>query len=296
MREFNLQNPVLRWYREEMDTGSTPDIFGYLDYRTFLRDHYLARKEADRFFSYRQMALRTGVDAGWIAKILQGQEHLSSRSLEPFCRLCRLGERESTYFLALVTFGKAKGTSERAEAFERVMSLKSPHRTTLGERQLAYYSRWYHAPVRSLLAILGSRATPERIAKLLCPNVPAAEVADSIALLEELGLVRRLANGWDLVDAFVASPPEGARAAVRGYQAQAMDLAKAALERHNPDLRDISTLTLSFDREDLPLVRERLAAVRDSLIQLSAEARTPQVVYQVNLQVFPLSNFDEPSP
>ncbi|MBK9576895.1 MAG: TIGR02147 family protein [Fibrobacterota bacterium] len=275
-----------------MDSGSTPDIFGYLDYRTFLRDHYLARKEADRFFSYRQMALRTGVDAGWIAKVLQGHEHLSQRTLEPFCRLCKLGERESTYFGALVAFGKAKDTAERAEAFERVMSLKSPQRKTLGERQLAYYSRWYHAPIRSLLAMLGTKAAPERISRMLRPAVSVSEVAASIALLEELGLVKRKAKGWELMDAFVASPPEGAKAAVRGYQAQMMDLAKEALERHDPDRRDISSLTLSFDQEDMPLVRERLAAVRDSLIQLSAEARKPDVVYQVNLQTFPLSDFD----
>ncbi|HNY30549.1 MAG TPA: TIGR02147 family protein [Fibrobacteria bacterium] len=279
-----------------MESPSNPDIFGYLDYRAYLRDHYLARKESDRFFSYRQMALRTGVDAGWIAKVLQGREHLSQRSLEPFCRLCRLGERESTYFTALVAFAKAKETAERAEAFERVMSLKSPERTTLGERQLAYYGRWYHAPIRSLLALLGPRATPERISQLLRPSVPASEVSASIDLLEELGLVKRKAKGWALVESFVASPPEGAKAAVRAYQARMMDLAKEALERHAPDRRDISTLTLSFDREDMPLVRERLAAVRDSLIQLSAEARKPDVVYQVNLQTFPLSDFDGDAP
>lgn len=275
-----------------MESPSIPDILGYLDYRAYLRDHYLARKEADRFFSYRQMALRTGVDAGWIAKVLQSQEHLSQRSLEAFCRLCRLGERESQYFQALVTFAKAKDTAERAEAFERVMSFKSPERTTLGERQLAYYGRWYHAPVRSLLGLLGPKATARKVADLLRPSVPVSEVTASIALLEEIGLIRKLPRGWQLQDAFVTSPPEGAKAVVRAHQARMMDLAKDALETHEPAHRDISELTLSFDRGDLPLVRERLGALRDSLIQLSAEAAKPEVVFQVNLQVFPLSDFD----
>jgi len=266
-----------------MDSGAVPDIYAYLDYREFLRDHYQARKIRDGFFSYRHMAQKTGVDAGWIAKVLAGQEHLSQRALEPFAKLCRLASRESEYFTALVALAKAKGTRERA------MSLKAPARTTLGERQLAYYSRWWHAPVRSVLALLGKRASASRIAQMLRPEVPLAEVEASIALLKNLGLVRRSAHGWEVADAFVASPPEGAKAAVRAYQADTLELAKQALESHAPSLRDISTLTLSFDSRDLPLVRERLAAVRDSLIQLSTEAEKADAVYQVNMQVFPLT-------
>jgi uncharacterized protein (TIGR02147 family) len=272
-----------------MDSGSVIDIFGYLDYREFLRDHYQARKERDTFFSYRHMAQKTGVDAGWIAKVLAGSEHLSQRSLDPFAKLCRLSSRESEYFTALVVLAKAKGTRERAEAFERAMSLKSPARKTLGERQLAYYARWWHAPVRSALGLLGKRATAGRVAKMLRPEVTLAEVEASISLLKDLGLVRRAAHGWELYDAFVSSPPEGAKAAVRGYQAAVLELAKDAIEAHPPERRDISTLTLSFDSRDLPLVRERLAAVRDSLIQLSMEAEKPDAVYQVNMQVFPLT-------
>jgi len=272
-----------------MEPGAVPDIYAYLDYREFLRDHYQARKERDAFFSYRHMAQKTGVDAGWIAKVLSGQEHLSQRSLAAFAKLCRLGPRECEYFNALVALSKAKGTQERAKAFERAMALKSPSRSTVGEKLLAYYGRWWHAPVRSLLAILGKRATPERIREALRPVVPLQEVEASIRLLKDLGLVRKTPSGWELVDAFVTSPPTGAKAAVRAYQAATMDLAKEALETIPPELRDISSLTLSFEEADLPLVRERLAAVRDSLIQLSSDSEHPDAVYQVNMQVFPLS-------
>lgn len=279
-----------------MATGNPPDIYAYLDYRAYLRDHYQARKERDAFFSYRHMAARTGVDAGWIAKVLAGQEHLSRRSLGAFAELCGLSGRESEYFAALVLLSKAKGTQERADAFDRVMALKSPARATLGERQLAFYSRWWHAPIRTLLSLLGRGASAERISRLLHPRVSAAEVESSIRLLSDLGLVRQNPSGWELVDAFVTSPPEGARAAVRNYQAQVLDLAKEAIESIPPDRRDFSTLTLSFDSDDIALVQERLAALRDSLIQLSAEAKHPDTVYQINLQVFPLSHPGEVDP
>ncbi|MCB9495423.1 MAG: TIGR02147 family protein [Fibrobacteria bacterium] len=273
-----------------MDATGCPDIFAYLDYREFLRDHYKARKEHDRFFSFRHMALRTEVDAGWIAKVLGGQAHLSERTLDAFARLCRLNEREEAFFRALVTLAKARGIAARQEAFERAMALKSPARQTLGERQLAYYARWWHAPVRSLVALLGPDATAARISSLLLPYVPEADVAASIQLLEEIGLIERSGDSWVVRDAFVASPPEGARTFVRAYQAASMDLAKGALETIPPSDRDITTLTLSFDHRDLPLVRERLGALRDSLIQLSTDARRPDLVFQVNLQVFPVTS------
>ncbi len=272
-----------------MDPMASPDLFAYLDYRAYLRDVYQARKSRDAFFSYRFMASRTGVDAGWIAKVLSGQEHLSQRSIEPFAKLCAMGKREEEFFVALVALAKARNTTERVEAFEKAMALKSPARATLGERQLAYYGRWWHAAVRSLLHLLGRKATAERIADLLRPKVSVVQVRESIALLEDVGLVRKGRSGWALLDAFVASPPEGAKAVIRGYQAEAMDLAKAALETHPPANRDVSSLTLTFRHEDLPLVRERVAALRDSLIQLSTETAHPDGVFQVNLQVFPVS-------
>jgi len=272
-----------------MDLQALPDIFVYLDYRAFLRDHYQARKGRDTFFSYRFIAGRTGVDAGWIAKVLSGHEHLSQRSIEPFARLCGLGKRETEFFECLVALAKARSTKDRAEAFEKAMAIKSPERSTIGERQLAYYGRWWHPPVRSLLGILGRKATVERVAALLRPKVPVADVRASVELLEEIGLVHRSRTGWEIRDAFVTNPPEGAKAAVRGYQAAAMDLAKAALESHPPESRDISSLTLSFDVRDLEVVRERVAALRDSLIQLSSETADPDSVFQVNIQVFPVS-------
>ncbi|MCB9497789.1 MAG: TIGR02147 family protein [Fibrobacteria bacterium] len=272
-----------------MDAPAGPEIFEYLDYRAYLRDYYQARKAKDAFFSYRFMAGRTGVDAGWIAKVLAGQEHLSQRAVDPFARLCGLGKREAEFFSALVSLAKSRSTQERAEAFERAMSLKSPSRATLGERQLAFYGRWWHAPIRSLLGLLGRNSSVDRVAGLLRPRVSIAEVRASIELLEGLGLVKRGRSGWELQDAFVSNPPEGAKAAVRAYQADTLDLAKEALENHPPQARDISSLTLAFDHRDLPSIRERIAALRDNLIQLSAETPRPDCVYQVNMQVFPVT-------
>jgi len=70
-------------------------------------------------------------------------------------------------------------------------------------------------------------------------------------------------------------------------------LAGESLDRHPPALRDITTLTLALDLDDLPEARERLRTLRESLLRLSGENPAPRQVYQLNLQLFPLTHIPE---
>jgi len=48
-------------------------------------------------------------------------------------------------------------------------------------------------------------------------------------------------------------------------------------------------LTLTLAEKDLPLLRERVAELRRDLVRLAEESDPADSVYQVNVQVFPMS-------
>lgn len=77
--------------------------------------------------------------------------------------------------------------------------------------------------------------------------------------------------------------------AVRRFQEDTIALAGQSLSRHKPYLRDINTATITFNRQSLDLLREKIREFRRELLRLSAEGTGDNAVYQLNVQLFPIA-------
>jgi uncharacterized protein (TIGR02147 family) len=54
--------------------------------------------------------------------------------------------------------------------------------------------------------------------------------------------------------------------------------------------RDISTVTISIDEKNLPEIQEHVRQFRSSLIKMVNNFGGSERVFQLNIQLFPLSN------
>lgn len=268
-----------------------PDVLDYLDYRQYLREVYDWRKKrGDSFFSYRYMASRIGIDPGYLAKLLQGKVHLGESSIEPTIKLLHLEGKAAAYFLQLVTFGKARNDRQISEEFEKLMSLKGVGARTLDEDRFSFYQSWVHSAVRSLIGIRPFRGDYADLARHLSPPITEAEARESVELLERLELLRKEEDGtWELTERFVTTGDGWRSQAVRTFQGQTMELARESLARHIPEKRDISTVTVTLSQEDMPELRERIAQFRQDILRMARESRRQDSVYQLNIQLFPLT-------
>ena len=70
------------------------DLFGYLNYRDFLRDAYEERHSGDWRFSHRYIADRAGFDSSMFNKILQGKRNLTERMVKVFADIFCSDDRE----------------------------------------------------------------------------------------------------------------------------------------------------------------------------------------------------------
>src|SRR5208337_4518302 len=64
-----------------MPSPTLPVIFDYLDYVKYLRDYYESRHKIDRWFSYRYIQSRTGIDPGYLFKVFQGKKTLPQKKI-----------------------------------------------------------------------------------------------------------------------------------------------------------------------------------------------------------------------
>ncbi|MBN1604810.1 MAG: TIGR02147 family protein [Chitinispirillaceae bacterium] len=116
-----------------------------------MRDHYETCKQRYSFFSYRYIAVKTGIDASFYVKVLQKQMHLSLKSLPVLIDFLNLKKKESDYFTLLVRFNRSKTKDEMKIYFEKIIQSREAYTSALDTDQYEYFKKWYYVAIRELL-------------------------------------------------------------------------------------------------------------------------------------------------
>jgi len=261
------------------------------DYRVWMKARYEERKRAQPHFSYRYMALKIGMDAGQLVKVLQGKLHLVSSRIPAVAKLFGLDPRSERFLEALVLFGKANGSEEIEKRWEELQSLREVHAQDLESDQYEFYASWLPTALRGLLSLGESDQSTRRLRDRLLPHPEIEAVERALEILERLQLITKGDEGiWHPSQKHIRTGAKWRERTVREFQTDTLRLAIEALERIPPGRRDISTMTLTLKESDLPLLRERVAEFRRDLVRLAEESDPADSVYQVNVQVFPFTN------
>lgn len=269
-------------------------LIGQLDYREWLRKLYEERKAQDAFFSYRFLADKVGMDHSLLIKVLQGDRHLADGSLDKWCSYLKFDKREDDYFRTLVKFCKTRSARERTQTLDRLLTLQGMRAQELDADQREYFKSWQPVALRGVLGLDG-RMPPEDAGARLDPPLSPQEARDTLALLERLHLIRQEEDGrWVLVDDFVEAGPRIDPQVIRDHQKQMMRMAAEAIDRHPPKHRQVSAATITLSASDLPEARERIRALRDSLLRLASESRSADQVFHFQAVLFPLTKMDAP--
>lgn len=266
-------------------------IFGYADFRAFLKDRYTAEKARNPRFSHRFIAQRVGAgSAGWFADIVKGRIRLGAAFLPGLARTFGLGPREEEYFMALVEYDQAETLEARNRHLEKILSFKELKVEQVGREQFEYYGSWYYAAVRELLFIHAFKGDYAALGRKLSPPIGAAQAKKAVALLVKLGFVRKDAEGrYRPLTSIVRKDSAFRSTHLANYLKAHGDLAIEALERHPKAERDISAVTVALGPKEFQKAREEVQALRLKLLALGEKPGTGKRVYQCNFQLFPLS-------
>lgn len=273
------------------------DVLDYLEYREYLRDWYGVCKRLHRFTSYRYLAQKTGIDPAWIVRVFQKEGHLSEESLPTFIRLCAFDERRAEYFRVLYRFCKSKSPEDQREHYNRLMELREVEARKLASPELVYFSEWSTIALRALIGISKDTSNIDSLGKKLSPPIRPEEARNALDVLSNLGLLTPDGKGgWDITDRVVTSGSDIQSAAVRQYHRRTLELAQESLDRHPPEERDISSVALTLQHEDLPEIKERIAEFRRGLLQFARVSDSADRVYHLNVAFFPMSEIvDDPA-
>ncbi len=272
-------------------------IFDYTDYRKFLTDYYEDKKIGVPRFSFRFMAEKSGINPGNFTKMLKGERNLTLASAIKLARAIKLNKRERDFFQAMVLFCQAKNHREKKQHFEELMSFKESSISILDANQYLFYDKWYYTAVREALAFFPlSDDTFGALGKCIIPCISDKEVKKALKLLLELNLVKKDSTGfYKRTNALISTGNNIRSLALNNFVINTMRLAEKAI---NQGLKNtnLSSVTISIASDDFPAVQEEIRKCRRKIMEIAKNSLVPDVVYQLNTQLFPMTKPNQGKP
>lgn len=275
-----------------MKSSIKPNIFEYTNYRQFLADLYDYLKETTKYFSFRYFSKKAGFKSpNYLKLVIEGDRNISDDSIEKFSRALKLNKAESEFFARLVGFTQASNSSERAEQALKILQSKIYQKMNpLVKDQLQYYSHWYHIGIRELALCKNMRPDADWVARQFRPQLTTKQAQDAIESLLRLGMLVENKDGkLSVVDQNVATQSEVISSLVALYHKEMMERAKESIDTAAQLEREISSICVPVSQKTFEKMKARIKDFRHELIALASEDQDPNQVYQLNLQLFPLT-------
>jgi uncharacterized protein (TIGR02147 family) len=265
-------------------------VFNYTDYRAFIKDFYLDRKRTVRRYSYRALCGDAGIKSpGHLMLILSGKANVSTDLAQRLCAAMDLNKRESGFFLGLVEFNQAQSHDEKKDALEKMLSLEKTPVRLVSADQYKYYQTWYHSAIRALVEFVDVKDDYDHLAGMVEPPITPPQARRSVALMLKLGLITRDENGFlRPAEAGVDTGVQGGSTAIVNYGLSTIDLARRAVRDMPAEERKFSWVTVGVSAKGYGAILDKIRKFRADVAEIAA-ADSAERVYQVNMQVFPLS-------
>lgn len=271
-------------------SSSLPSVFEYTDYRHFLRDLYLSKKESRSGYSYRRFAADLGFSASnHIHLIISGKRHLSQDGVDKLKHYLRWSAQQKKFFEHLLFLARAETTDAKVRHQIELDKILGKRRKMVHPDQYLYFSTWYIPVLRELFALKTFTPTLTWMMQTVTPAINKSQIKDGLDVLKRLGMIVKDGTRFRQSAAYIATLPELTSDMVHHYHKALLKLSMRAL--NGPaDERDISLMTISLSKTQFAWLKQRMADFRSEIEQeLQTSDELPTQVVQLNLQLFPVT-------
>jgi uncharacterized protein (TIGR02147 family) len=267
-------------------------IYNYTSYREFIRDYYNEQKVFNSSFSYQYFANKAGFKTKtFIPKVIKGEKALAKRSTLLIAKAMKLTKRETDYFEAMVNFNNAVNINEKEYYFQKLQFLSKRYESSIiRDNQFTYFSQWYYSAVRELVSFVNWENDYRILASSVYPKITPKQAEKAVNLLVDLGMIKKMPSGrYIKLNKTLPINDRITSLANQKFQKQSMELGLLALENVKNEYRDISSLSVSVTEEGFYRIKEEINQFRKKLKGVVNGDEAADRVYQINVQLFPIS-------
>lgn len=282
-----------------------PVLSEYMDYRLFLADFYRAKKaqtrHAIRPYSYAIFSAAADIKSpNYLKMIIENKRNLSLDMVAKFARACGFNKTQTEEFRLLVIFNQADDPADRNYALKQLSEYRVEQKLKQGELDRKVFEKvpnWVGWIIYALVDQEGVTFEVNQLKDLLRGKVSEVEITEALENLIKSGeLVRDSVTGTVAKAKAKEAPEEIPSALVRKLQMQLMYLGLESLYQDDATEREFGSLTLALTEKEFEEIKFKLRQMRKSLHKDNSIARMSskgERVYQLNLQLFPVSNISK---
>lgn len=271
-----------------MKSVSKINVFMYFDYREYIRT--VLETLQSEGASMRSIQETAGVPgSAFFSRILDGSRPLSTANAKVLAKAWELGSEEADYFLDLVQFGNEKNVDKRECLLKKLLAARAKKQEyALQDTALQFFSKWYYPVLRDLLPLVPAGTSAEKIGRYFIPPLRAPQIQSGIRYLLDAGFITCDENGkYSITNPIISTPPRVRSTILRKYHLKNLEINAEVYDSFTSDDRSITSLTCSLSKEGFEKVRAELASVREKILAIAREDKSPDRVCHVGFQLVP---------
>jgi uncharacterized protein (TIGR02147 family) len=267
-------------------------VYGYTNFRTYLRDFYEFRKESQRGYSYRAFSKSAGFTSPNILKlVIDGERNISPEATQKFIKALSLAGQMADYFATLVKMNQAKSDADKEYYYSILQKLiPQAKKRELNTESHKYLSHWLFPVIREMTTLKEFRDDPYWISRRLYGKASINEISQAIQFLVQEGFVEKINGKLTMKDNMVLSSDEVKSLSIRNYHRQMLEQAKESLENIPVEEREFGAVTFTIPESAVQELKFKLKQFRSELHSWAmqvAEDKGGELIIQVNAQMYP---------
>lgn len=280
-----------------------PELSEFVDYRKYLSDffNYKVFESQNRLrpFGYSDFSAAANIKSpNYLKLIIEGKRNLSKEMCLNFSRALKHNRSQAKEFELLVTYCQEKDPHNRNTALKELSEFRAKRGLQDGKINSETWEQVANWLVWVLFAMVEQKAvqfTPESLRKILRGQVNEAQIQQALKKLVDSGDISidpetHFARKTSPVMAGADQIPTEL---VRKIQSELIYLGLESLHKYGPQEREVSGFTMAMTEKEFEWARFELRKLRKHIqkeIAMKREQNKGERVYQVNIQLFPVSD------
>ncbi|MBI4042357.1 MAG: TIGR02147 family protein [Deltaproteobacteria bacterium] len=269
------------------------NLFEYTDYRTYLRNFYLAQKEKQGSYSYRVFALRAKLSSpNYLKLVIDGKRRITDKTLPQFVRGLKLNRQETEYFRHLVLYQETHDPETKNNSLSEMIRIRQKSASVtkiLDPDHLSVMSHWYHWAIREMVLLEDFSPDPKWIASRLHHRITPKQADESLRLLKRTRFLHEEKGKYRQNEPLISTSDEIASLLIRKLHQQFIEIGVDSLFNDPVEKREVSGLTLALPQGKIGEVKMAIKEFRRDLNRIFSTQEKTGEVYQLVINFFPLT-------
>lgn len=260
------------------------------NYRDTLKEYLLIKKEINPDYSLRSFARDLDMPSSNLSNVLKGIQGLSKTSATKIVEKLRIEGEEKDLFVDSVLALDARSNKEKILARGRLNKrTQDPSKRIIQEDYFKLISEWYYFTILELITLKEFNSEHSWIAENL--EIEESLVDSAMERLVRLNLITKVNGVYESTNAQLKTNSDLPSISIKKHNMQILKKASDAIMNQNVAKREISTLTVAINNEDLDFVKNEIREFKAKLnkdLMTRAAKKGANRVYCLSMQFFDL--------